>query len=204
MPSRNIVKTQSPRTYYHVYARGNSKKKIFLETSDYAYFTHLFERYLSSKQRVSTTGVPYPNFSENVELVSYCLMTNHFHLLVYQKNSTDLEKFMRSLMISYSMYFNKKYMLTGSPFESTYKAVDIDNDAYLQHITRYIHLNPRRWEHYKQSSLKYYRNGHEPEWLKTERVLCLFSSRDEYMQFVSDYEEMKDMLAEIKYSLADH
>ena len=111
--------------------------------------------------------------------------------------------FMKSILSSYTRYFNLKYKKSGKLFESTYKASMIDKQSYLEHITRYIHLNPRRWENYRQSSLSYYRDGNEPEWLKTEKILCQFASRDEYMSFVSDYEEMQDMLAAMKYLLAN-
>lgn len=106
-------------------------------------------------------------------------------------------------MTSYSRYFNLKYKRSGPVFESRYKAVRIDTQQYLEHITRYIHLNPRRWENYYNSSLKYYRDDGEPEWLNTKSILSMFSSRESYMKFVADYEEMRDMLAEMKYQLAD-
>ncbi|MES2971648.1 MAG: transposase [Patescibacteria group bacterium] len=203
MPSRNIIKEQAAQSYYHVYARGASKQKIFVEATDYGYFIKLLERYLSNKPVISKTGEAYPHFLNQVELLAYCLMSNHFHLLVYQSDVPFLEKFMRSLMTSYSRYFNLKYKRTGSLFESRYKAVRIDQDAYLRHITRYIHLNPRLWEHYRYSSLNYYRQGNEPVWLRTSKILDLFSSREGYMDFVSDYEELRDMLAELKHQLAD-
>lgn len=130
-------------------------------------------------------------------------MTNHFHLLIHQKDSEDLQQFMRSIMTSYSRYFNQKYKKSGPMFESRYKAVRIDQQSYLEHITRYIHLNPRRWENYYNSSLGYYKNGNEPEWLNNKDILDLFSSREEYTAFVEDYEEMRNMLSELKYQLAD-
>ena len=203
MPSRNIIKEYAPDSYYHVYARGSSKQKIFLEASDFSYFRKLFERYLSDKQKVSNTGMPYPHFSKNIKLIAYCLMTNHFHLLIHQKDSEDLQQFMRSIMTSYSRYFNQKYKKSGPMFESRYKAVRIDQQSYLEHITRYIHLNPRRWENYYNSSLGYYKNGNEPEWLNNKEILDLFISREEYIAFVEDYEEMRNMLSELKYQLAD-
>lgn len=73
----------------------------------------------------------------------------------------------------------------------------------LHHITRYIHLNPRRWEHYYSSSLRYYRDGGTPEWLDPDDILKMFTSNEDYVNFVSDYETMRDMLAEMKYQLAD-
>lgn len=203
MPSRNVLKVRIPESYYHVYARGGNKQKIFLESSDYKYFLLLLERYLSKEQKISKDGTPYPNFHNNIELIAYCLMTNHFHLFIYQHEAESLEKLMRSLMTSYSRYFNLKHKRTGPLFESRYKAARVDNDSYLQHITRYIHLNPRLWETYRYSSFKYYRDSNEPAWLKNERILQLFDNRNEYVEFVSDYEEQKAIIDELKYQLAD-
>lgn len=203
MPSRNITKEQVPESYYHVYARGNNKQKLFPEDVDYKYFLRLLDRYLSEKPAISNTGASYPHFVNCIEVVAYCLMTNHFHLLLYQADTPYLEKFMRSLMTSYSRYFNLKYKQTGPVFESRYKAARIDQDSYLQHITRYIHLNPRLWEHHKYSSFRFYRDGNEPYWLHTKKILDLFASRDAYAKFVSDYEEMRDMLSELKHLLAN-
>jgi len=203
MPSRNTIKEYAPESYYHVYARGLNKEKIFREARDYHHFYDLMERYFSTKPLFSATGERYPCFKDRVSVNAYCLMTNHFHLLVYQEEIDDLQAFMRSVMTSYSKYFNKKYKRTGPVFESRYKASRISTEQYLMHITRYIHLNPRRWENYYNSSLKYYLNGGEPEWLNPKPILGMFDSRLEYKEFVADYEEMRDMLAEMKYELAD-
>jgi len=204
MPSRNVNKEQAPDSYYHIYTRGANQQKIFLEAADYKYFLALFERYLSNKSALSKTGEPYPHYRGRVQLLAYCLMSNHLHLLVYQKDVPYLEKLMRSLMTSYSRYFNLKYQRSGPLFESRYKAVRLDNDSYLQHITRYIHLNPRLWRNYRFSSLNYYLAGHEPQWLNTSMALKLFASRADYLTFVADYEEQKNMLSEFKYQLANY
>lgn len=190
-------------SYYHVYVRGNNKQKLFIECYDYKYFLKLFDRYFSKDQVISKTGVVYPNFLNEIEIIAYCLMSNHFHLMIYQNDVPYLEKFMRSIMTSYSKYYNLKYKRTGSVFESRYKASRIDQESYLQHITRYIHLNPRGWARYRYSSLKYYRDGKEPDWLHSNRILEQFSSRQNYMDFVSDYEEMRDSMVDLKYQLAD-
>ena len=203
MPSRNITKVQVPNSYYHVYARGSNKQKIFLEAADYKYFLSLFERYFASKPVLSKAGEPYPTFVGKVDVLAYCLMSNHFHLLIYQYDVPYLEKFMRSLMTSYSRYFNLKYRRTGALFESRYKASRIDQDSYLQHVSRYIHLNPRYWQTYRYSSLRYYRDGIEPRWLRTNTVLESFAGRGDYMKFVADYEDEHDQLDELKYQLAD-
>ena len=203
MPSRNVIKQRLSESYYHVYARGNNKQKIFLDDNDYRYFIKLIERYLSKEQQVSKANVVYPNFAEHIEVIAYCQMINHFHILIYQHQVPYLEKFMRSIMTSYSKFFNFKYERTGPVFESRYKAVWIDQDNYLQHITRYIHLNPGEWKTYEHSSLSYYRDGGEPYWLQASRILENFDSREDYLSFVADYEGQRDILADIKHQLAD-
>jgi putative transposase len=106
-------------------------------------------------------------------------------------------------MTSYSKYFNKKYKRTGPLFESRYKASRISDQSYLEHISRYIHLNPRYWKRYPHSSLRYYVSGEGPEWLDPSEVLALFNSARDYLNFVEDYEEQKLMLEKIKHELAD-
>lgn len=203
MPSRNVLKIDAPESYYHIYARGASKKPVFLEPADYIYFEKLLARYLSHKPVISKEGVMYPHLTGHVELLAFCLMKNHFHLLVYQVEMGMMAKLMLSIMTSYSRYFNLKYKQTGSLFETRYKASKIDVHAYLEHISRYIHLNPRSWKNYAYSSLQYYREGSQPEWLLPNRILQMFTTGQAYMAFVADHEDYKEMLEEIKYELAD-
>lgn len=202
MPSRNLIKERTSDSCYHVYARGNNKQIIFIDDGDYDYFLDILKRYLANELILGKSGTLYPNFVNRIELMSYCLMSNHFHLLIYQFEAIDMEMFMRSLMTSYSKYFNLKYKRTGSVFEGRYKAVRISSDDYLMHITRYIHQNPDIWETYKYSSLKYYRDNNEPEWLKNTKVIELFDSREAYINFVVDYKEMRDDLKIIKLEIS--
>lgn len=130
-------------------------------------------------------------------------MTNHFHMLVFQQEEKSMAAFMRCVMNSYTRYFNFKYKRSGPLFESRYKAAMVTSTEYLEHVSRYIHLNPRYWKFYHYSSIDYYRNGGEPEWLQTKSILEMFVSRKEYMQFLADYESHKIMLDRIKYELAD-
>lgn len=204
MPSRNTLKTDVKHSYYHIYTRGASKQPVFIESADYSFFLNLFARYLSQRPAKNKSNMAYPHYAGKLELLTYCLMDNHFHLLIYQVEEGTMSAFMRSLMTSYSRYFNRKYKRTGSLFESRYKASRINANNYLQHISRYVHLNPRYWRRYKYSSLSFYEHtGREPEWLLPGKVLDLFTSRKSYMVFVADYEEHKQILDEIKYELAD-
>ena len=205
MPSRNVDKIDVDESFYHVYARGVSKQDIFLDDQDYRYFLGTFERYLSEKPACDKLGNVYPHYKDQIDLVTYCCMKNHFHLLVYQVEVSSMGRLMQSVMTSYSRYFNLKYKRSGPVFESRYKASLISSDVYLQHITRYIHLNPRSWRRYKYSSLRYYLGDVPPVWLRPQRVVELFDFDDaqDYKEFVSDYEENKRMLDDLKDELAD-
>lgn len=203
MPSRNALKKDIAESFYHVYARGSNKQPIFIEPSDYDYFLKLFARYLSTKQTENKAGRLYPQFSGQIDLLAFCLMGNHFHLLLYQTEEGFMPAFMRSLMTSYSKYFNLKYRRTGPLFESRYKAARITSQSYLEHISRYIHLNPRYWKRYRYSSLRYYLDTKPGEWLKPEKITSLFKGKTKYMAFLEDYEDHKQMLEEIKHELAD-
>lgn len=197
-----MLRSDAPESFYHVYARGHSRRRIFLDEQDYLYFLVLFERYLAPDSVKSRNRRTYPNFYNKVELDAYCLMPNHFHLLVYQFQSGELSSFMRSLMTSYSIYFNKKYKRSGALFESRFRASLISDDAYLEHITRYIHLNPRDWRNYEYSSLPYYLQRLEVSWLSPKRILNLFSNPEAYLHFMEDYKENKKMQDILKHELA--
>jgi putative transposase len=203
MPSRNVIKQDAPQSYYHVYARGLNRQKIFREAADFEKFLRLFDRYLSPNEAHDANGVSFPNYFNKVELLCFCLMPNHFHLLVYQHRLGEMTQFMRSLLTSYSMYFNKKYKRSGPLFESRYKASLISDDAYLEHITRYIHLNPRDWRRYDYSSLPYYLQRVTDDWLRPKRITETFETPEAYLGFMNDYVQNKEMLDILKHELAD-
>ena len=203
MPSRNVLKIDVADSYYHSYARGNSKARIFIDNQDYKVFLNLFKRYLSEEVARNKLGVPYPHLYNKIELMSYCLMPNHFHLLIYQRDQGSMTLLMRGVMTSYSRYFNKKYKRTGALYESRYKASMILRASYLEHISRYIHLNPTQWRSYEFSSLRFYLGAKSPTWLQPQRIQEMFIDEDAYLTFLTDYEASKHMHDEIKQSLAN-
>lgn len=194
MPSRNVLKIDVPDSYYHVYARGHGRQKIFRDEQDFSKYLELLQRYLS---RESTTSIPsIRKLHDDISLNCYCLMDNHFHLLVHQNSEGAMTKLMRGVITSYSMYFNRKYNQSGALFESRYKASRVSSDPYLMHITRYIHLNPGDWLAYPHSSIHYYFYG-APDWLKPEPIIELFGSLPKYADFLNDdvdYEESLDLI----------
>lgn len=203
VPSRNVLKIDVPESFYHVYARGASRQEIFLEDTDYLYFLRLFRRYLSAEEIKNSAGVPYKKLHDSLEVLCYCLMPNHFHLLLFQHEEGAMQRLMRGVMTGYSRYFNTKYKRSGSLFESRYKASRISDQSYLEHISRYIHLNPKEWRDYPYSSLASYLEVNTSDWLQPDRILELFSSPKEYEVFVRDYEAAQRDLEAIKHELAN-
>lgn len=203
MPTKNRVKNYAPQSYYHVYNRGVNKRNIFLDDSDYSVFLNLFKRYLSDDSPDRFNRI-YKNLSDEVKLLAFCLMPTHFHLLIYQEKQTGMTNLLQRVMTSYSIYFNKKYRRVGPLFQDIYKASRISSDGYLQHISRYIHLNPEQWRDWEFSSLDFYLGNKQAEWLDQKIILELFEDQNEYLDFVSDYEDHKRSLEAIRSDLADH
>ena len=203
MPSRNIVRLDADNQYYHVYGRGANKSTIFIDSVDKDYFLSLLSRHLSTLPFVSSSGYVYPHYNDDVELLSYCIMDNHFHLLVFQLKAHGTSRLMQSLLTAYTAYFNRKYQRRGPLLESRFKASLVDKDPYLTHVSRYIHLNPRSWKYFPYSSIIHIRKGTEPEWLKTDKVLADYPDRKAYLRFIADYEASRDALTLLKHQLAD-
>lgn len=138
--------------YYHLYNRGVDKRIIFLDERDYERFLCLL--YLSnSTKSFDISKDPNSDWSFEkvlqidrgetlVSIGAWCLMPNHFHILIKEKAEGGISKFMLKLSVGYSNYFNKKYFRRGSLFEGTFKARHIDSDRYLKYLYSYIHLNP--------------------------------------------------------------
>lgn len=133
--------------FYHIYNRGNSKQKIFNNKEDYERFIKLL--FLSNgsngfKIHFIKNEVVY-DFNRGERLVdigAYCLMPNHFHLLIKERVEDGISKFMQKLTTAYVMYYNEKYKRTGSLFEGKFKSEHVGNDRYLKYVFSYIHLNP--------------------------------------------------------------
>ncbi|MFZ1361289.1 MAG: transposase [Candidatus Saccharimonadales bacterium] len=200
MPSKNAVREYDIRTYYHVYNRGASKQSIFLDDQDKINFLSLLQRHLDPDDTSRRSdGLPYPIF--DIELLAYCLMGNHFHLLLYQNEDTAaISNFMKSIDTAYTMYFNKKYRASGHLFQGPFKSARITDEAYLLHITRYIHMNPRYYQRYRWSSISAYLGKAAPAWLKIERIADMRPA--EYRNFLADYESRKAELELLKNYLA--
>lgn len=139
----------APQEYYHIYNRGNSKQPLFKSERDYNRFKNILY--------IANTSEPFKlrdfedrdvyevtRKDEYVHIGAYCLMPNHYHLLLTPAQDGGVPKFMLKLATSYALYFNKKYQRIGSLYEGPYRAKYVDSDRYLKYLFAYIHLNPFR------------------------------------------------------------
>lgn len=213
MPAKNTVKVYVENSYYHLYNRGVAKQKIFRNQKDYLIFLHILKRYLAPSRKDMLRPLKTSNLCKNIKLLSYCLLPNHFHLLVKQKTLRAITEFMRRVNNSYVKYFNERYKRVGPLFQGRYKAVIIETEAQLLHLSRYIHLNPLVSQ--KTSSRSDLKNNHnntlisqfssyedyvgkrKTSWLDTEEILQFFKMYEKsplgdifsYQSFVENYQE---------------
>jgi len=135
--------------YYHVYNRGTDKRTTFMDTPDY-------QRFLGDLVCFNDVDAPVHSRTRSdallyaeveprqpiVEIAAYCLMPNHYHLLLRQLTDGGITLFMRKLGTGYTMYFNARNARSGVLFQGRYKAKHISNQQYLVHLIHYIHANP--------------------------------------------------------------
>ena len=161
--------------YYHIYNRGNNRENIFIEERNYAYFLKLYAQYIEP----------------NADTFAYCLMRNHFHLLVAIKDLTGLKEpsqYFSNLFNSYAKAINKAYQRTGALFQRPFGRIEITSDAYFLVLTAYIHQNPQRhgfvkdfrsWPYSSYSALL----SENPTRLKRDMVLAWFGGKKQLEEF---------------------
>ena len=228
MPHRNTIRKYFSGGYYHVYNRGVEKRDIFIDPKDYATFLSLIESYLTPKPPLGSVRIlkePVPWRSKlkknEIEIICFALMSNHFHLLVKQNSKDGVTKFMRRVITAYVGYFNEKYQRIGALFQGKFRAVLIEKDEYLLHLSRYIHLNPlevgplNEWKdwliQYPYSSYPHYLKRRMIWWLNPDIVLNFFKHSPKaplepqnittYKNFVegyveSDFKRLKNLILE--------
>jgi len=179
--------------FYHVYNRGLAKQKIYMVDRDYERFKESLAELLPKT---------------NLELHAYCLMPNHFHLMIRQCGDIVLTELMNRLLGSYAQYFNKKYDRRGNLFEGRFKVKRIDSDEYALQVSKYIHRNPgeaglvKRLLEYPWSSYRSYLSDVCEPFVTTDFNLNYFSrhnSQSDYQQFVEEQFESERVLKVADY-----
>ena len=193
----NLVNSE----YYHIYNRGNSKQKIFHDNGDYFHFMGLlFACNSENNFRIFGLGVKESlyDFERGKQLVSigsFCIMPNHFHILIIQIEENGISKFMQKLTTAYAMYYNKKYKHTGGLFEGKFKSEHAGYDRYLKYLFSYIHLNPikliqKDWKEVgvknKKEALEYlynYQYSSYLDYLETKRIQSNILNKEAFPEY---------------------
>jgi len=173
--------------YYHLYNRGVNRQPIFFCNENWGFFIKRLRDYCK------------PDF---IDVVAYCLMPNHYHLMVHLKINELSAKIMQPFTVSYTKAVNVQQKRVGPLFQGPFKATHIDENEYLLHLSRYIHLNPvfaglvdhpAKWVF---SSYRDYVGLRQGTFPKPDIVLSQFTSCQAYVEFVEAYIEEDKKLIE--------
>lgn len=211
--------------YYHVLNRGVAQQLIFSSIRDYdrfllylSYYRHVNAPVRLSKflqiPKEDRIKILFGLESSNrliVDIIAYCCMPNHFHLLLKQNVDGGISLFVKKVADGYSRYFNTKLKRIGPVFQGTFKAVHVTSEEQLIHLSRYIHLNPlvsglvreQDCMAYPWSSLRNYLKPEDSSFVNHKPVTELFGSAQKYKNFVIDRVGYGKKLEEIKHQLLE-
>lgn len=215
MPCRKTILATGE--FYHVLNRSLNRAPIFNNKRDIHNFLLCAKYYLSSSPPVKFSlyrkNVNKYQINLNdpiVKILAYCLMPNHFHFILLQNHDNGIRTYIQKLSNSYVHYINLKTKRKGALFESTFKAIRIESEEQLIHLSRYIHLNPvtaylvKRPQDYEYSSFSAYMGSESLIPVESSLILSQFSDLNKYKNFVlvrSDYQRKLD---EIKHILLEN
>jgi len=181
--------------FYHICNRGVDKRNIFLDKFDFDRFIEgmdLFNRIESIGSIYENSFIKHPAIvlptQRLVSFIAYCINPNHYHFLLEQLVDNGIERFMHRIS-GYSRYFNHKYKRSGALFQGAFKAVRIDDNDYLLHVSAYINLN--HLVHglgygVSKSSWEEYLNPGISEFCKKDLILDQFKNIDDYKKYAEE------------------
>jgi putative transposase len=177
---RNAILTN--KQIYHVYNRGVDKRDIFLNRRDYQRFSDGLVVFNDVRDLLGdhfNDRIGGENRKQLVNIIAYCLMPNHFHLLLEQIRDDGITHFMRKMTTSYAMYFNKKNGRSGALIQGVFKRSNIASNARLLEMSRYIHTNPWKILSKKhEDDLTSYQWSSLPDYLGAENIAPIVSNKD--------------------------
>jgi len=209
MPSRKLILACGET--YHIFNRSIHRRSLFTNKKEFNLFLEAMGYYsqTSPPVRFSIYRQQKNKYKINihkslVKIIAYCLMPNHYHFILTQIKEKGIKKFIHRLATSYSCYFNLKHNQKGPVFESKFKAVRVETQEQLIHLSRYIHLNPVTSYltedpfRYNYSSYKIYLNQEKSDLVDFSDVMIDFSPED-YRKFVLDQKDYQRELSGIKH-----
>ncbi|OGG04791.1 hypothetical protein A2Z33_05765 [Candidatus Gottesmanbacteria bacterium RBG_16_52_11] len=171
-------------------------------------FSHYLNLSIQERARYFDTMQSLPPV---IDILTYCLMPNHFHLLLRQNRESGIVRTVSNITNGYAKYFNSKYHRIGPLFQGPFKAVLIETEEQLVHVSRYIHLNPiisgaideKELFVYPWSSLPKYIGNSQSKWIETKTVLNNFPNQKAYQSFIRDQVSYGKELDKIKHLLME-
>jgi REP element-mobilizing transposase RayT len=163
--------------FYHIYNRGNNREPIFIERENYLFFMRQLRKYFTP---------------DKVEIVAYCLMPNHYHILIHLLADSPSE-ILQAFTLSYVKAINKRYGRVGSLFQGPFQSRYVDKNEYLLHLSRYIHANPvaaslvRSPEDWEFSSYRDYVGLRNESFIRPEFILKQYGV-ERYREFAEAYQ----------------
>lgn len=209
---------------YHVFNRGLDRRPTFTNKREFdrarrliKFYRHTetpirFSKLLQQPEDIRNDILEHLYKSNRlVDILSYCLMPNHFHLLLKQNSDKGIATFIANFSNAYTKYFNTKNKRVGPLFQGIFKAVYVEDDEQLIYLSRYIHLNPvvsnivsiNEFENYQWSSYQEYISSSQDQIVEKELVLNMFKSKKEYQKFVEDQIDYGKKLEAIKHLVLD-
>ena len=195
----------APGEHYHVCNRGVNKGIIFHDNGDYNRFLFLI-LYFQSPINFPQVGRSVDEFVKHsvldnageiiekrtVELVAFCIMPNHFHLIIKSLDDESISAYMHRVLNAYAKYYNTKYKKSGHVFQGPYRAVHIIDDRQLLHTSAYVHRNPREISRWFKNEDKYQWSSYQDfigenrfdSLLMPDIVVGQFRNKAEYYEFV--------------------
>ena len=212
--------------YYHIINRSIAGFYIFNNDDEYqrmldtmvfyqqssppTKFSRYMEYSIIKKQKLNRLLSTYEVDSRVVDIVCFCLMPTHFHLILRQNQNSGISKYMSRVENSYTRYFNVKHKRKGPLWESRFKNILIETDDQLLHLTRYIHLNPvsaglvKKPQNWQFSSYNEYIGG-----IDLSQKICNYNdvlsiNKREYQSFVEERIDYQKEISKIKKYLLEN
>jgi len=214
MPRRKTILVTGE--FYHVYNRSNAGIPLFKGPRECNLFIEAVKFYLQVKPptKFSVYRRSRNSFTLNldkklVSIINYCLMPNHFHFTLRQEIEGGITQFIHRISSSFAHYFSTKYKTKGHIFEDKFKAVHVETEEQLIHLSRYIHLNPvtsylvEKPEDYSQSSYKIYLGEIQSDIIDTSPIISNFKSKQNYRDFVFLQKDYQRNLEKIKHLILE-
>lgn len=211
--------------YYHVFNRGIDRRDTFtnkrehdrvIDLMSFYQYTNIPLRYSRHKllphDKQQKMLEQMKDSGKIVDVVAYSLMPNHFHLLLKQKKEKGIATYVANFINAYTKYFNTKYQRTGPLFQGVFKAVYVETEEQLVHLTRYIHLNPvasslitpEHLPNYSWSSYPAYVGRVDDELINQKTISMIHALVPDYEQFVKDHIAYAKELEKIKHMTFEH